>query len=82
MNLVRLTRSLNLQSILLLSGNGLTRGKLNDCLGITLDFSKSETVLIDMTEHVDQMKEDFQEKLEKNTKALSDEIFLVDKNRK
>ena len=49
---------------------------------MTLDYSESKAVLIDMTEHVDQMKEGFPEKLEKNTKAWSDELFSVDKNSK
>ena len=39
-------------------------------------------MLIDVTEHVDQMKEDFPEKLGKNTKAWSDKLFSVDKNSK
>ena len=44
------------------------RRKRHDYLGMTLDYSKSKEVLIDMTECIDQMKEDFPEKLEKNTK--------------
>ena len=44
----------------------LTRRNFHDYLGITSDWSKSKVVFIDMTECVDQMKEDLPEKLEKN----------------
>ena len=59
-----------------------TRGKRHDYLGMTLDYFNDKAVLIDMTEYIDQMKEDFPEKLEKNTKAWSDKLFSVGKNSK
>ena len=51
-----------------------TRGKLHDHLGIFLDYSKKKAV--DMTEHVDQMKEEVPEKLEIEIKVWSDKFFL------
>ena len=59
-----------------------TRGKRHDYLGITLCYSKKKVVLIDITEHIDQMKADFPMELKKYTKAWSDKFFSVDKNSK
>ena len=59
-----------------------TREKRHDHLGMALDCFKSKAALIDMIDHVDQMKEDFLEKLEKKTKAWSDKLLTVDKNSK
>ena len=63
-----------------LGHDAVTRGKLHDCLGMTLDYSKKKEVLIDITEHADQMKEDFPIELKNDTKAWSDKLFSADKN--
>ena len=41
------------------------RGKPHDCLGVTLDHSKKKEASAEMTECVDQMKENSPEKLER-----------------
>ena len=46
-----------------------TRVKHRDYLGMDADYTRNKVVLIYTTEYVEQMKEDFPEKLEKNTKA-------------
>ena len=51
-------------------------------IGVTLDHSRKKALLLDMTNYVDQMKEDFLEKLEKETKDWSGKFFSVDKNSK
>ena len=47
---------------------------------MTLDYSKKKAALMNMTEHIDQMKEDFTEKLEIETKGQSDKFFSVERN--
>ena len=49
---------------------------------MNLDYSKKIEALIDMMEYADQIKEEFPEKLEIETKAWSDKFFLIDKNSK
>ena len=59
-----------------------TRGNRHDYLAMTIDYSKRGKALIDMTEYIDQLEEDFPEKLEKNTKAWSDKLLSIDKKSK
>ena len=49
---------------------------------MTLDYYKKKAVLIDMTEHAHQMKEDFPEKLERETKVWSGDLFSVENKSK
>ena len=59
-----------------------TRGKRHDCAGMTIDYSESKAVLIDMTEHMDQLKADFLDKLEKNNKVWGSKFFSARKKSK